>query len=109
MATAELAVAIPALLLVLAVALSAVRVGIDRVRCVDAAAAGARLLARGEPAATVRNRVAALAPSGAEVTLEVREEQVLVRVRGSAPEPLAVLGAPLTPQGEAVARREGSP
>ncbi len=64
MVTAELAVAVPALLLVLAVALSAVQLGIDRVRCVDAAQAGARLLARGEPEAAVRAAVRPARPAG---------------------------------------------
>ena len=48
-ATAELAVALPSLVLVLAVALAAVDLGLAQVRCVDAARLGARLLARGEP------------------------------------------------------------
>ena len=48
MVTAELAVVLPALLLVLAVALSALGLAVDQVRCVDAAAAGARAAARGD-------------------------------------------------------------
>ena len=46
MVTAELAVVLPALLLVLAVALSALGLAVDQVRCVDAAAAGAGSCAR---------------------------------------------------------------
>ena len=51
MATAELAVAIPTLVLVLFVALSALATVTDQVRCVDAARATARALARGRTGA----------------------------------------------------------
>ena len=53
MATAELAVVLPAVLLVLAVALSALGLAIDQIRCVDAARAGARAAARGDTAGAV--------------------------------------------------------
>ena len=56
MATAELAVVLPAVLLVLAVALSALGLAIDQIRCVDAARAGARAAARGDTAAAVTRR-----------------------------------------------------
>ena len=62
MATAELAVALPSLVLVLALALAALDLGIAQVRCVDAARVGARLLARGEPAGPVLAEVRAAGP-----------------------------------------------
>ena len=49
-----LCVAIPAVLLVLALGLSGVRLGLERLLCVDAARAGARAAARGDTAASVR-------------------------------------------------------
>ncbi len=68
-ATAELAVALPSLVLVLAVALGAVHLGLDQVRCVDAARLGARALARGEPEGAVLREVGAAAPPGARVSV----------------------------------------
>jgi Flp pilus assembly protein TadG len=65
MVTAETAVVLPVLLLVLAGAVSAVVVVGAQLRCVDAAREGARAAARGEaPAAVVRLATAA-APDGA--------------------------------------------
>jgi len=62
MVTAELAVAIPTLLLVLSVCLGVVGIVAARVRCVDAAAVAARLTIRGESSDTVRSEVRAIVP-----------------------------------------------
>ncbi len=67
MVTAELAVAIPALVAVLLLALAAVGHGIDTIRCADAARTSARVLARGEHAGTARAAAVAQAPQGASV------------------------------------------
>jgi len=69
MVTAELAVAIPAVVIILALCLRGVSVGIDEIRCVDAARLGARALARGDPDAAVREVAARAARAGAAVTL----------------------------------------
>jgi hypothetical protein len=66
-ATVEIAVALPALVLVVAIALWGVSVAAARVACVDAARAGARAAARGEPLPAVRAAVLQGAPSGAWV------------------------------------------
>ena len=58
MVTAETAVVLPVLLLVLAGAVAAVTVVGAQLRCVDAAREGARAAARGEDVATVRALVA---------------------------------------------------
>jgi hypothetical protein len=50
-----------------------------QLRCLDAAAVGARLAARGEPAGQVDSAIAATAPSGAQV--QVRRDGDLVRVQ----------------------------
>ncbi len=63
MATAELAAALPVLVLVLAVVLSAVSVASARVRAQDAAREAARSAARGDPA-TARRLAGAAAPGG---------------------------------------------
>lgn len=70
MVTAELAVALPALLVVLAGALWALLAVAGQMRCVDAARVGARLAARGESAAVVRAAAERAAPPGARVRLD---------------------------------------
>jgi hypothetical protein len=66
-ATVEIAVALPALVLVVAIALWGVSVAAAHVACVDAARAGARAAARGEPLPAVRAAVLRGAPAGARV------------------------------------------
>ena len=80
MVTAEIAVALPALVLVLTLALGAVAVVTDHLRCVDAARVGARLLARGEDASRVRVEVARQAPDGADIGLDVGIDSITVEV-----------------------------
>ena len=69
MVTAELAVAIPAAMLVLAVCLAAVRAAVDQIRCVDAARVAARAAARGDDPGRVRELATASAPDGADVAI----------------------------------------
>lgn len=82
MATAELAVVLPALVLVVAAALTAVSVLLAQLRCVDAAREGARAAARGEPAEVVRSAAVRVAPVAA--TVELGTEGGAVRVTVSA-------------------------
>lgn len=79
MVTAELAVAIPAVVLVLATSVSAVALGIDQIRCVDAARVAARALARGDVVAA-RSLAVRAAPAGAAVNLARGESEVTVDV-----------------------------
>ena len=109
MATAELAVAVPALLLVLAVGLSAVSLGVDRVRAVDAAHLGARLLARGETEGTVRRATLDAAPDGSRVSVRSEGTDVLVTVSVPVPSLLRRIGVPDLPAAGAAAWREGTP
>jgi Flp pilus assembly protein TadG len=67
MVTAELAVALPALVVVMIAALYGVALVTAQLRCTDAAAVAARLAARGESTATVRSTALAAAPSGARL------------------------------------------
>jgi hypothetical protein len=83
MVTAELAMAVPVVVAVLAVALSAVSLGIDEVRCVDAARLAARALARGDSEAAARSAAVAAAPAGAAVVLGVAGSDVSVSVSAS--------------------------
>jgi hypothetical protein len=89
-ATAEIAVALPALVLVLGIALAAVQLGVDQVRCVDAARAGARLLGRGDGAEAASAAARAAAPPGAAVLVDAGGSAARVTVRAGAP---GVLGA----------------
>ena len=79
MVTAELAACLPVLVLVLAVALSAVSVAGDRVRVADAARELARAAARGDPAAGAR--LAQVAAPGAVVQVSTSGDQVTAVVR----------------------------
>ncbi|MEJ5914057.1 TadE family type IV pilus minor pilin [Pseudokineococcus sp. 1T1Z-3] len=103
--TAELAVGLVAVVLVLSAVLSLGQAVVAQVRCTDAAAAGARAAARGATAGEVSATASALAggdavvqvvPGGGTVEVVVRR-----RVR------LALPGAPALPvQGRAVAAAE---
>ena len=108
-ATAELAVALPSLVIVLALALAAVDLGLAQMRCVDAARLGARLLARGEPEGVVLAEVRAAAPDGAEVSLASAGTRVSVLVTAAVPSALRPLGALPAPSASAQAVLEGVP
>jgi Flp pilus assembly protein TadG len=82
--TAETAVVLPALVIVLAASLWAVAVVGMRLQCVDAARAGARAAARGEPPDAVRAAVARSAPADAKVDVssggEIARVEVSLRI-----------------------------
>lgn len=69
MVTAELAVTLPAVVLVLGLCLAGISAGIDQIRCVDAARLGARAAARGDSLGSVRAAAVAAAPAGAVVSI----------------------------------------
>lgn len=78
--SAEMALAIPALVVVLALCLSGLGLAVDQVRAADAARAGARAASRGDSPDRVRELAARAAPSGAEVVLHHQGKEVTVRV-----------------------------
>jgi TadE-like protein len=78
MATAEFAVVLPAVVLVLALSLGALGLAWDQVRCVDAARAGARAASRGDSYGAVILVASRAAPARAKVS--VVTSSVLVRV-----------------------------
>ncbi len=84
MATAELALIIPAVLLVLALCLSGLGLAIDQVRCVDAARVASRAASRGEPPHEVAEKARKGAPEGSTVTVTRRGQYVLVSVMAPA-------------------------
>lgn len=106
MATAELAAAIPALVLVLVLALSAIATVTDQVRCVDAARATARALARGDGEAAALDVGRRLAPPRATFSVSRSDREVSVVVHAAPAAGLRWLGSSVTPSGRAVAARE---
>jgi Flp pilus assembly protein TadG len=105
MATAELAVVLPALVLVVVAGLLAVSVVLAQLRCVDAAREAARAAARGEPPEVVRSSAARAGPGGASVVVAVVGEQVRVTVSAKAGRAGGLLPA-FTVHADAVALRE---
>ncbi|TDQ55354.1 hypothetical protein EV190_101680 [Actinorugispora endophytica] len=69
--TAEIAVALPCLVVVLAVALACVQAATTQLECVDAARIGARALARGQDPSAVRSLVSRVGPRDAVVELSL--------------------------------------
>lgn len=78
--TAELALTLPAVVLVLSALLGAGQVIGAQLRCADAARAGARLAARGEPVGVVTVAGRRLAPDGGRVEVSTGGAVVSVAV-----------------------------
>lgn len=106
MATVELAVAMPALVLVLVLALSGLSAGVERIRCVDAAREAARVAARGEGSDRARVAAARAAPAGATVQVAASGREVRVTVRARPHPGLARLGVRWSAAATAVAVTE---
>jgi Flp pilus assembly protein TadG len=83
MVTAETAIVLPVLLLVLGAAVAAVVVIGAELRCVDAAREAARAAARGDSAAEVQQIAARAAPPGATTAMAASGETVSVTVTTS--------------------------
>jgi Flp pilus assembly protein TadG len=105
MVTAETAVVLPVLLLVLAGAVAAVTVVGGQLRAVDAAREGARAAARGESVAVVTDLVRRSAPEGAATTVTVDGDDVRVVVTATIA-PLGPVPLEVGVRAEAVARLE---
>lgn len=105
MVTAETAVVLPVLLLVLAASVAAVVVVGDQLRCVDAAREAARAAARGDPPAAVAAIGSRAAPDGAHVSVSSSRDDVVVSV-SAAVAPLGPLPFRVTVSARAVALRE---
>lgn len=105
MVTAETAVALPALLVLVCAAISAVTVATAQLRCLDAAREGARVAARGETPAATRARAARVAPRSASVSVSFVADRAEVVVAAEV-EPLGQLLPAVEVRGRAVAVRE---
>ncbi len=93
MVSAELAVAIPAVLVVLACCLSGLGLAVDQVRCVDAARVAARAASRGDTREAVVELALDRSPEGS--TVDVNEHgRGVVRVVVTAPARLMVVSLP---------------
>jgi hypothetical protein len=108
-ATAETAVVLPALALLLMLCLWAVGVVGRQVQCVDAARIGARAMARGEARSAVVTAVERAAPDGATVSIQTVDGLVAVHVGASAglPGPWRGSGPSVRLHSSAVASLEG--
>ena len=80
MVTAEFAVVLPAVVLVLALSLGAMGLALDQVRCVDAARAGVRAASRGDSSAAVTLVARRAAPPHALVSMTTSGDVVQVSV-----------------------------
>ncbi|WP_322760344.1 TadE family type IV pilus minor pilin [Frankia sp. Cr2] len=80
-ATAELAVAIPSLILVLLIAIWLLSAVSLQAQCAEAARVGARAAARGETDEVVRSWSRRAAPRGAEISVNHGRNFVVVQVR----------------------------
>ncbi|POM26491.1 hypothetical protein BTM25_08920 [Actinomadura rubteroloni] len=106
MATAEIAMALPALVLVAAIVLWGETVASVRLACSDAARSGARAAARGESLSAVRSLVERAVPRGARVTVRRDGEASRVEVAVPVPPPVAAGLPALTVTARAVAATE---
>ncbi len=102
MVTAELAVAVPGVVLLLALALTTLSTAVDQIRCVDAARIGVRAAVRGESPAAVRDLARRAAPAGSAISVD-GSSTVTVTVRAGStgsrrwlllPSPYATASAP---------------
>jgi Flp pilus assembly protein TadG len=105
MVTAEIAVALPALLILVMASVTAVAVLTAQLRCFDAAREGARAAARGEPPAATRDIASRAAPRHAEVIVTAAGDRVSVAVTTTV-RLLSVRGPSITVQGRAVTAAE---
>jgi hypothetical protein len=99
-------VALPALVLITAVALWGLSAVSVQLTCTDAARTGARAAARGESLTAVRDLVASAVPKGAKVRVRRDEATVHVDVSARVAPPAAVGLPPLTVHARVAAATE---
>lgn len=101
-ATAEFAVALPAVVLVLAMMIGGLSAMLLHHQALHAAGVGARLAARGESSRTVTEAVARTAPDGADITQRRDGRFVTVTVRPHPPQAISWALPDLSAQVEAL-------
>jgi Flp pilus assembly protein TadG len=105
MVTAEIAVAMPVLMVLLAAALAAVTVIGGQLRCVDAAREAARALARGDSMDSARALATAAGPQGATLSSTTGPAQIRATVQARV-RPIGGLLPAFTVSADAVALPE---
>lgn len=103
--TAEAALVLPILVVLLTVGVGTVSAVTAQLRCIDAAREAARAAARGEAMQTVVELAARAAPEGAQVTVDHGAERIVVTVTAQVPIGGGLLPA-VTVHGDAVALPE---
>ncbi|MGI5165999.1 TadE family type IV pilus minor pilin [Spirillospora sp. CA-253888] len=106
MVTAEIALALPVLVLITTVCLWGVSVASVHLACADAARSGARAAARGEALTAVRAFVAEAVPAGATITVHRDAETSRVEITTRVRAPVAAGLPPLTVHAQAIAATE---
>lgn len=91
--TAELAIAMPAVSLIIGITLSAFALQIDRMKLVDVAATAARALARGEPEESIRQLTQQMLAHKEGIGLDFAIQETLACVKLSQEISIAGLGA----------------
>ena len=108
MVTAEFAVVLPAVVLVLALSVGALGLALDQIRCVDAARSGARAAARGDSSEAVILVASRVAPADALISVETTGDVVRVSVVSGPRVAASLLPAWLRASSTASAARESS-
>jgi hypothetical protein len=107
--TAETAIVLPVVVLMLVTAGWAIGVVVAQLRCVDAARDAARAVARGEPVEEAQRLGARSAPPGATVDVRQAGGDVTVVVTATVDVPVLGHGRPVRVQGHASVQVEPGP
>jgi len=105
-ATAEFAMVMPALVALIIVVVGAGAIGLTQLRAYDAARAGAREAARGEPVRDIEQAAQQKAGKNSHVRITTEGEYTAVRVEIALPKTLHIVLRTVTANAEA--RTEGS-
>lgn len=89
--TAEFAVILPVVVLVIAMLINVVAVGMHQSKLHQAAAVAARQLARGESSGTITTAVTNMTTSSTQVSTSISEEWANVELTSPVPGPLGLL------------------
>ena len=109
MVSAEFAAALPVVVLLLAVLLTAMAAGVDQLRVTDAARVTARAAARGDPVPQASAAGRRDAPAGASVDVALAADAVTVTVRAPVRGPVRWVLGGWRPQAVVQLPRERSP
>lgn len=89
--TAEFAVILPVIVLVIAMLLNLIVVGMHQSKLHQAASSAARQLARGEPAETIHTAVTTMTTTNTQVVSSVSEHWATIELTSPVPGPLGLI------------------